>query len=76
MTDSKDETEAMPKMTEMQERLHQLKKEHRDLDTAIHEMSANPYTDQLHLRRMKLRKLRLKDEITILEDQLIPDMDA
>ncbi len=42
----------------------------------IHDLSANPYTDQLRLRRMKLRKLRLKDEIKMLQDQLIPDMDA
>lgn len=63
-------------MTEMKKRLYQLKKEHRELDTAIHEMAAELYADQLCLRRMKLRKLRLKDEIQVLEDRLIPDIDA
>jgi len=63
-------------MTRIQKRLCQLKKEHQELDLMIHDLSANPYTDQLRLRRMKLRKLRLKDEIKMLQDQLIPDMDA
>lgn len=63
-------------MMRMKKRLYQLTKEHRELDVMIRELSANPYTDQLRLRRMKLRKLRLKDEIKVLEDQLIPDMDA
>lgn len=76
MTDAEDETESILEMMELQEQIYHLKEEHRDLDAAIHEMSANPYTDQLRLRRMKLRKLRLKDEITTLEDQLIPDIDA
>ncbi len=68
--------EAMLKMMGMRRHLYQLKEEHRDLDVVIHEMSASPYTDQLRLRRMKLRKLRLKDEIKVLEAQLIPDIDA
>ncbi len=63
-------------MTEMEKRLYQLKKEHRKLDAAIHEMAAELYADQLCLRRMKLRRLRLKDEIQVLEDRLIPDIDA
>jgi hypothetical protein len=50
--------------------------EHRDLDDAIQVMESRPYVDQLQLRRLKKRKLLLKDSISKLESQLIPDMDA
>lgn len=53
-------------------KLHELRSEHRDLDTVIARMSENP-SDQLHLVRLKKRKLLLKDEIAWLESRLIPD---
>ncbi len=56
-------------------RLHELRSEHRDLDTVIARMEAGP-ADQLHLQRLKKRKLRLKDDIMRLESQLVPDIIA
>ena len=56
--------------------LLELREEHRDLDLAITRMALDPLQDQLHLRRLKKRKLKLKDWITRLESKLIPDMDA
>ena len=58
------------------EKLESLKLEHRDLDDAIARMEQGPYVDQLQLRRMKKRKLQLKDFISVLESRLIPDLDA
>ena len=57
-------------------RLVRLRPEHRDLDAAIEALRAAPATDQLQLARLKKRKLRLKDEIAQLEDQMIPDIIA
>ena len=62
--------------SETRQLLLELREEHRDLDLAIDRMSLNPLQDQLHLRRLKKRKLKLKDWITRLESKLIPDMDA
>lgn len=56
--------------------ISELREEHRDLDEAIARLVRDPSVDQLHLRRMKKRKLKLKDWIAFLESQLIPDMDA
>jgi hypothetical protein len=58
------------------ERLESLKIEHRDLDDAIARMEQGPYVDQLQLRRLKKRKLQLKDFIALIESRLIPDLDA
>ncbi|HEX8307947.1 MAG TPA: DUF465 domain-containing protein [Allosphingosinicella sp.] len=57
-------------------RLVQMRQEHRDLDSAIEALRVSPATDQLQLARLKKRKLRLKDEIAQMEDQLIPDIIA
>jgi hypothetical protein len=57
-------------------RLVRLRMEHRDLDSAIEALVALPAPDQLQLARLKKRKLRLRDEIAMLEDQLIPDIIA
>jgi len=57
-------------------KLDELRLEHRDLDDVIGRLSEDPYVDQLQLRRMKKRKLYLKDMITRLESKLIPDIDA
>ena len=53
-------------------KLHELRSEHRDLDTVIMRMSEQA-ADQLHMQRLKKRKLVLKDEIAWLESRLIPD---
>lgn len=53
-----------------------LRREHRDLDAAIHALELTGRPDQLTLRRLKKQKLALKDQITKLEDQLIPDIIA
>ena len=57
-------------------RLVRLRMEHRDLDTAIEALRAMTAPDQLQLARLKKRKLRLRDEIAMIEDQLIPDIIA
>lgn len=58
------------------QRLGSLRTEHRDLDQAIDALRLLGTSDQLQLARMKKRKLALKDEIAMLEDQLIPDIIA
>jgi hypothetical protein len=61
---------------EIRQLLAELLEEHRDLDQAIGRMSIDPWQDQLRMRRMKKRKLKLKDWILRLESKLIPDLDA
>lgn len=72
----KDDTEELLETLELQKLLIRLSEEHRDLDEAIHQMAVNPWCDQLRLRRMKKRKLVLKDEIQKVRSRLIPDIDA
>jgi hypothetical protein len=62
--------------SEIRRRLELLRMEHRDLDAAIDAMLATGTADQLQVARLKKRKLRLRDEIALLEDQLIPDIIA
>lgn len=57
-------------------RLEVLRREHRDLDSAIHALEETGRPDQLTLRRLKKQKLSLKDQIVKIEDQLIPDIIA
>ena len=57
-------------------RLEVLRVEHRDLDSAIGALIGSGAIDQLQLARFKKRKLRLRDEIAMLEDQLVPDIIA
>ncbi|MDO9489891.1 MAG: DUF465 domain-containing protein [Sphingomonadaceae bacterium] len=61
---------------ELQARLEALTEEHRDLDTAIEALRTLPGHDQIQLARLKKRKLRLKDDIRQLHDQLLPDIIA
>lgn len=56
----------------MLRQLHELRSEHRDLDTVIARL-AEVGGDQLHLQRLKKRKLLLKDELAWIESRLIPD---
>jgi hypothetical protein len=58
------------------ERLDAVKNEHRDLDAAIAALLHTGLPDQLRLARLKKRKLRLRDEIALLESRLIPDIIA
>ena len=60
----------------MRKRLEVLRIEHRDLDAAIDALTTAAPTDQLQIARLKKRKLRLKDQISLLEDYLIPDIIA
>ena len=62
--------------TQLAKRLEVLRIEHRDLDSAIAALFETGSTDQLQLARLKKRKLRLRDEISMLEDQMIPDIIA
>ena len=56
--------------------LEQLRVEHRDLDDVIRYLIETKHPDLMRIQRLKKRKLRLKDMITKLESQLIPDLDA
>ncbi len=58
------------------EQLKELRVAHRDLDDVINRLAEDPVVDQLQLKRLKKRKLYLKDSITRLESQLIPDLNA
>lgn len=62
--------------SDLEQRLGLLRIEHRDLDDAIAALALAPQIDQLQLARLKRRKLRLRDEIAVIEDQLIPDIIA
>jgi len=56
--------------------LRELRVNHRDLDYLIDSLSHDPMVDQLRVRRLKKKRLVLKDMISQLESELIPDMDA
>jgi len=71
MTDKVD-TESFSQL----ERLRELRVSHRDLDYLIDRLQDDPMVDQLRIRRLKKRKLLLKDMIANLESELIPDLDA
>lgn len=58
----------------MRKRLQALRTEHRDLDAAIDALSGG--SDQLQVARLKKQRLRLKDQIALIEDYLIPDIIA
>jgi hypothetical protein len=57
-------------------KLAQMREEHRDLDAAIAALTDSSASDQLQLTRLKKRKLQLKDQITRIEDSLLPDIIA
>jgi hypothetical protein len=68
MTDEEEQT--------LRSKLAQLRQEHGDLDAAIAAIAEAPTCDQLQLTRLKKRKLQLKDQITRIEDSLLPDITA
>lgn len=61
---------------DIQRRIIELEVEHRDLDAVIDRLVDDVRHDQLQLRRLKKRKLQLKDHITLLKMQLVPDVPA
>jgi hypothetical protein len=61
---------------QIETRILALETEHRDLDDVIARLSSDPIQDQLQLRRLKKRKLLLKDLVARLRDRLIPDIVA
>ena len=58
------------------EKLRELRIEHRDLDDVISRLQLDYSVNELQLKRLKKRKLMLKDQITRLESELIPDLNA
>jgi len=72
MKDTKVDTYIFSNMT----RLKELRIAHRDLDDVIARLNENPLVDQLQMKRLKKRKLMLKDQIARLESELIPDLNA
>ncbi len=61
---------------EVRRKLEDLKVEHRDLDDIITRLFQDVPFDQLQMKRLKKRKLALKDQITMLESSLVPDIIA
>ena len=61
---------------ELRAMLPRLKQEHRDLDSAINALEDSGRADALQLKRLKKKKLFLRDEISRIEDQLLPDIIA
>ena len=57
-------------------KLEALRREHRDLDAAIHALEEKGTGDFLTIRRLKKQKLALKDRIAVIEDQITPDIIA
>jgi hypothetical protein len=74
MTDTYDKvnTELLHRL----EKLRELRIEHRDLDDVISRLQLDFKVDELQMKRLKKRKLLLKDQITRLESELIPDLNA
>ncbi|MBR1777029.1 MAG: DUF465 domain-containing protein [Alphaproteobacteria bacterium] len=62
--------------SQIKQRLNALKNEHQELDFLITKEALSPSTDQIRARRLKKRKLAIKDEITQLENMLLPDIIA
>ncbi|MCK5088550.1 MAG: DUF465 domain-containing protein [Hyphomicrobium sp.] len=61
---------------ELREELVKLRAEHRDLDGEIVTLEASATAEQLLIKRLKKRKLAIKDRISVVEDQLLPDIIA
>ncbi|HUO96996.1 MAG TPA: DUF465 domain-containing protein [Steroidobacteraceae bacterium] len=74
MTDTSDKVNT--ELFQRLERLRELRIEHRDLDDVIERLQLDLRVDELQLKRLKKRKLLLKDQITRLESELIPDLNA
>ncbi len=66
----------MEEREELERKLGALRSEHRDLDDVIQQLAAGNSFDQLQVKRLKKRKLMLKDQIARLESKLLPDIIA
>jgi len=67
---------SMSSAEEIQRRIIELEVEHRDLDAVIERLASDGHHDELQIRRLKKRKLQLKDHIVLLKMQLVPDIPA
>jgi hypothetical protein len=74
MTDADDQVNT--ELIERMQKLRELRIEHRDLDDVIARLSMDLYVNELQLKRLKKRKLLIKDQIARLESELIPDLNA
>ena len=63
-------------VTELRVKLEELRSEHRDLDDVIQRLTETSPFNQLQIQRLKKRKLALKDQMTMLESKLLPDIIA
>jgi len=70
------QTQDPAELAAMQRRVAELRVEHRDLDDAIARLQRDIEADELAVKRLKKRKLQLKDQIARLESALIPDEPA
>ena len=75
MTDAEDD-KVNTELIERMQKLRELRIEHRDLDDVIARLSMDLYVNELQLKRLKKRKLLIKDQIARLESELIPDLNA
>jgi hypothetical protein len=68
--------EPKPDVEAIKARIAELKQEHQDLDAAVTALEAGARPDQIQIARLKKRKLALRDQVVLLEDQLTPDIIA
>jgi len=76
MTDKEEQDKVDRELLRNVEKLRQLHIEHRDLDEVISRLSMDIYVDEIELKRLKTRKLALRDQIERCSSQLIPDLHA
>ncbi|MEZ5459830.1 MAG: DUF465 domain-containing protein [Steroidobacteraceae bacterium] len=76
MSDAEDPEKVDRELFRNIEKLRQLRIEHRDLDQIIERLSMDLHVDEIQIKRLKRRKLLLKDQITRYESELIPDLNA
>jgi hypothetical protein len=76
MSDKEDQDNVDRELFRNVEKLRQLRIEHRDLDDVISRLSMDLYVDEIQIKRLKKRKLMLKDQIERQQSQLIPDLNA
>jgi hypothetical protein len=76
MTENEEQDNVDRELFRNVEKLRQLRIEHRDLDEVISRLSMDIYVDEIQIKRLKKRKLMLKDQIERQQSQLIPDLNA
>ncbi len=68
--------ESKPDVDALKARIAELRQEHQDLDAAIAALEGGVHPDQIQIARLKKKKLALRDQIVLLEDQITPDIIA